>query len=65
MNTVKTLLVVANTKGWPPYQLDVNDAFLHCSLEEEDYMTIPSDFYLEARSKGMVFKLLKSLYGLK
>lgn len=50
---------VAITKGWPLYQIDL----LHGNLIEETF--IPTEFYPEARSKGMIFILLKSLYSLK
>ena len=48
---------------WPLQQLDVKKAFLNGDLEEEVYMDSPFGF--EGRFQSRVFKLKKSLYGLK
>ncbi|KAL0340275.1 UNVERIFIED_CONTAM: Retrovirus-related Pol polyprotein from transposon RE2 [Sesamum radiatum] len=57
------LLAIATVKSWPLFQLDVNSAFLHGHLEEDVYMT-PPEGYTKAQS-GQVYKLIRSLYGLK
>ena len=39
--TVRLLLTLAVTYGWPPQQCDVNNVFLNGILEEEVYMQQP------------------------
>ena len=63
MTTLKGLLSIATTKGWFLHQLDINMAFLHGDLDEEEYMKIPPNFHTP--SSSLVCKLQKSLYGLK
>lgn len=61
--TVRVLLTVATAKQWPIHHVDINNAFLHGSLDEEVYM-VPPKGYVQAK-EGQVCKLLKYLYGLK
>jgi hypothetical protein len=44
--------------------MDVKTAFLNGQLEEEIYMDQPEGFVVKGQ-EGMVFKIVKSLYGLK
>ena len=64
MNTVRILISCAANFGWPLYQLDVKNAFLHGDLQEEVYMEVPPGM-AAAGNGGKVCKLKKALYGLK
>ena len=59
--TLKILLTVAGLKSFHVRHYDVKSAFLNGLLQEEIYMRPPS----EVDEKGKVYRLLKSLYGLK
>lgn len=56
-------LSLAAIKGWILHKFDVNNTFLHGDLEEEIYMHKP--FGYNQGALHQVYKLLKSLYGLK
>lgn len=63
MTTVQTIIVIAASQGWPLYQMNVKNIFLHGDLKEDIYMTPPSGMFSTPTSD--VCKLRKSLYGLK
>ncbi|KAK2367079.1 hypothetical protein QL285_080397 [Trifolium repens] len=61
--TIRLILSLAISYKWPLKQLDINNAFLNGSLEEEVYMVQPQGF--ETSDSSLVCKLNKALYGLK
>jgi Reverse transcriptase (RNA-dependent DNA polymerase) len=64
MNTVRILLSTAVNQGWNIYQMDVRNAFLQGTIEEEVYMDLPPGHDRE-RDSNLACKLIKSIYGLK
>jgi hypothetical protein len=62
--TVRTVLTLAVSRGWPVPQIDVKNAFLHGTLFETIYCSQPADFVDPAHPQ-LVSRLNKSLYGLK
>jgi hypothetical protein len=62
--TVRTVLSLVVSKGWPVHQLDVKNAFLHNTLSETVYCSQPAGFVDPAHPQ-LVCQLNKSLYVLK
>ena len=62
LNTIRTLLAYGNQFNFVFTQLDVKTAFLNGYLSETIYMKPPEGINVPP---GMVFRLQKSLYGLK
>ncbi|KAL0414888.1 UNVERIFIED_CONTAM: Retrovirus-related Pol polyprotein from transposon RE1 [Sesamum radiatum] len=60
--TVRIFLSIASAYSWPVHQLDINNAFLRGSIDEEVYMTPPDGYPVQP---GNVCKLKRSPYGLK
>lgn len=60
--TVRLVLSIAVSRGWSVLQLDVQNAFLHGVLQEEEYVCQPPG-YVDPHLPNHVSKLHKSLYG--
>jgi hypothetical protein len=62
--TIRTVLTLAASFGWPVHQLDVKNAFLHGDLHETVYCHQPTGF-VDAQHPDHLCLLSKSLYGLR
>ena len=62
--SIRTLLALTALLNLELEQLDVKTTFLQGDLNEEIYMEQPEDF-VRGRSRILVCKLRKSLYGLR
>ena len=62
MRTFRLIVALAVNLGLKLTQYDISNAFLNGTLEEEVYMEPPPGY---TTPNGMVWKLLKGLYGLK
>ena len=60
--SIRSLIAMGVAEGWNFDQMDVSTAFLYAELEEETYVEVPEGI---SGVEGMVWKLLKCLYGLK
>ena len=61
---VRLFISLATTYNWDLHQLDIKNVFLHGHLQEEVYMEQPPRFVAQWEI-GRVYRLRKSLYGLK
>ena len=62
--TIRSVLHVALANDWSVHQLDVQNAFLHGTLDETVYMFQPPGF-VDSTKPNHVCKLNRSIYGLK
>ncbi|KAG8479763.1 hypothetical protein CXB51_029589 [Gossypium anomalum] len=64
--TIRVVLALAVSFGWPLRQVDINNAFLNGDLQEEIYMVQPPGFEQQGdKGQQLVCRLRKALYGLK
>ena len=64
MTSVRLFISLAATHNWDLHQLDIKNVFLHDDLQEEVYIEQPPGFVAQGEI-GKVYRLRKSLYGLK
>ena len=64
MTSIRVVLAMATQSDMEIEQMDVKTTFLHGRLEEEIYMEQPEGF-AQTRRTDLVWRLRKSLYGLK
>ena len=64
LTTIRVVLSIVAAKNLHLEQLDVKTTFLHGDLDEKIYMKQPQGFETLGR-EGMVYELVKNLYGLK
>lgn len=62
--TIRLVLSLAVSHGWSVKQLDVSNAFLHGTIQEQVYLKQPQG-YVNSQFPHHVCKLHKALYGLK
>ena len=62
--TIRTLFALAAQNGWKVHQMDVKTAFLNGDLKENVFMSQPEGFVVNGH-EHKIWKLVKSLYGLK
>ena len=62
--TIRTLLHLALANNWDVHQLDVQNTFLHGTLDEPVFMFQPHGFVNQSKPNH-VCKLKRSIYGLK
>ena len=66
ITTVRTLLAVSAALGYYVHQIDYDTAYLNAPIEEEVWVRPPPGYKkYSATGKPLVYKLLRSLYGLK
>ena len=64
ITSIQILISLAAMYGLEIHQMDVKTTFLNGELEEEIYMKQPEGFIV-SNKETKVYKLIKSIYGLK
>jgi len=65
MKSIRVLLALAAKMKMPIHQMDVKTAFLNADMDRDLFMKPPPNFQLPPGKDDYVWKLKKSLYGLK
>ncbi|MEE4247441.1 MAG: reverse transcriptase domain-containing protein [Kangiellaceae bacterium] len=65
MTTIRTLMNVVAQDDMVIHQLDVKAAYLNAPIDHEIYLEQAQGFEVKSASKNLVWKLKKSVYGLK
>ena len=65
LSFVRTLVVVSAARKWLLFHMDVKNAFLNGELLEEVYMKLPPGYSHPPGFPHRVFRLRRTLYGLK
>ena len=65
MSSLRMLLQACVDQDLKVHQLDVKTAYLHAPLDFEIYMEQPQGYSISSDGKKLVWRLHKSLYGLK
>ena len=60
IGSVHILIFLAGNLGWPLFQLDVNNAFLHVDFDDDVYIEQPPGFVAQG-DKGQVYHLHKEI----
>ena len=66
--TIRLILILAAARGYNLSSIDITQAYLQASLNEDLYMRVPPGIHVgpdEQDLRGFVCKLKRSLYGLK
>jgi hypothetical protein len=63
--SIRIIIALAAQHDWELHHMDVKSAYLNGDLEEEIYMQQPDGYVAAEANKLLVWKLKKSLYGLK
>ena len=64
ITSIRIIIAIAALRNLEVRQMNVKTAFLNSDLDEEIYMEQPEGFIVP-RQERKVYKLVKSLYGLK
>lgn len=63
--SIRIIIALAAHHDWDLHQMDVKSAYLNGDLEEEIYMYQPEGYVVSDKDGPLVWRLNKSLYGLK